>query len=408
MKRYLFLLAVLVVTPVLASGNRSEDLIKIKSFYEGNRFILAVRHADKVIEESKVTGEELGMIYLYKGLSYFKMDQKYKAELAFEQCLKIFPDVRLEEENVPEEVIETFNRMKRENFLKLTVITEPEGAEVHMNGIFKGTTPLVISNLYSDIYEVIIAKSGYAVHKEQSVFLPGKDRKLEVELNKTESEGIVKISTEPSGADITISGIYKGQTPLIIDKIYPGEYTIMLEKADYQTYVADFYVREDEITHVNTPLERIRDLFVYSEVLPGLGQIIKGHPIHGSIFLGLITWYAVYYYDIMKDRIIYRENTVEMRKEYGFYYIGDRVVTQEEFDAEVIRRDNEREEYERYENRKSKGKAIGIALYATNIVDMVFLMVWDAHKENQKRYKSVSLKPVTNKSFAGLSLRVTF
>jgi len=188
----------------------------------------------------------------------------------------------------------------------------------------------------------------------------------------------------------------------------PGDYTIMIEKPEYETYEGEHTINGDEITNVSTSLERHKDLFVYSEVLPGLGQIKKGHHIHGALFLSLITGYAIYYYDIVKNRIIYQENHEELRNAYGFYYIGERVITEAEYYAEFDRRQEEFEDYERYSSKRSRAKALGVALYAANIIDMVFLMVWDAHKEKQLKNNKFSLKPVTGKSYTGFSLRFTF
>jgi len=178
-----------------------------------------------------------------------------------------------------------------------------------------------------------------------------------------------------------------------------------MEKDKYKSVEKVYYIKEDEITSINESLEKIRDFFVYSELIPGLGQIVKKHYIHGTIFLSVFTGYAFYFYKNFRSPPVYNENKVELSKRFGKYYIGEKLVSEEEYKAEINRRKKEKEEYDRFHDKKLKAKVLGVALYAINIADMVFLLMWDSYKEKREK---ISLRPEISKDFKGLKFRINF
>lgn len=62
------------------------------------------------------------------------------------------------------------------------------------------------------------------------------------QLNKLKT---VKISTEPSGADVFVKGVKQGQTPLIMN-LPSGSYTLTFSKEGYETYTTTILVEDNQ------------------------------------------------------------------------------------------------------------------------------------------------------------------
>lgn len=77
--------------------------------------------------------------------------------------------------------------------------------------------------------------------------------------------GSIEVSSTPSGARVLLVAVdeggagepqARGQTPTTITDVYPGKYTVDLEKPGYKFFQKDVVVKENKIAKVNATLRR--------------------------------------------------------------------------------------------------------------------------------------------------------
>jgi hypothetical protein len=77
--------------------------------------------------------------------------------------------------------------------------------------------------------------------------------------------GSIEVSSTPSGARVLLVAVdeggagepqARGLTPTTITAVYPGKYTVDLEKAGYRFFQKDVVVKENKIAKVNASLRR--------------------------------------------------------------------------------------------------------------------------------------------------------
>jgi formylglycine-generating enzyme required for sulfatase activity len=129
------------------------------------------------------------------------------------------------------------------NWAPITVITEPSGAEVLVDGVATGTTPLVME-LSAGERIVELRLGGYnawsdvvSVQADQPQSLPL------VEL--TEADGRVELISDPVGAAVSVNGEYRGQTPLTLRLSPRRNHSLTLTKPGYDTIEQDVSVVAD-------------------------------------------------------------------------------------------------------------------------------------------------------------------
>jgi len=109
----------------------------------------------------------------------------------------------------------------------LVVSSTPPGAAVTVNGLGKGTTPCTVDRLPSGDNKVVISLQEYLPYQQDVKLQAGDEQKIDVTL-KPQPAKLSVISTPP-GARVFLNDKIRGQTPLAVDEIEPGTYTIRAE-----------------------------------------------------------------------------------------------------------------------------------------------------------------------------------
>ena len=111
----------------------------------------------------------------------------------------------------------------------LLLVTEPEGCDVSLDGMSFGKTPRLVTSLDAkDTYRLLVQKPGY------------QPRTVEVKFNgrtplvKNESlvidSGVIEVTSEPAGAEVTVNGHPRGRTPTKVEGVPKGRATVSLKK----------------------------------------------------------------------------------------------------------------------------------------------------------------------------------
>jgi hypothetical protein len=137
----------------------------------------------------------------------------------------------------------------------LYVSTSPSGAELSVDGIHIGTTPISIENLTPGKHTITISKAGYEDWNEQVDVAAGGKKSVEFPLSSIPVKpATLHVNTSPSGAQLTVDGVQLGTTPLSIESITPGEHSLIISKVGYESRKEQINIASGEKKTVEYPL----------------------------------------------------------------------------------------------------------------------------------------------------------
>jgi hypothetical protein len=139
---------------------------------------------------------------------------------------------------------------------RLLVRSTPSGASVSVDGVAKGVTPLALRELANGTVNVTVARSGYITETRKVVITSARPaRSLDVRLAAEAvapprpstpatlgrpaaavSTGSLIIDSRPTGATVTINGKPGGNTPLTLNDLPPGDYSIVMAMPGYRNF----------------------------------------------------------------------------------------------------------------------------------------------------------------------------
>jgi hypothetical protein len=143
----------------------------------------------------------------------------------------------------------------------LYVISDPSNANVYLDGVYKGRTPLTLNNLATDTHTIEIDSAGYYDWKSSVTVPVGGTKTVSATLNPmpVSSAGWIYVSSSPGGASVKLDGNQVGQTPysgsLKLNNIQVGSHTVDLSMGGYQTYTTTVSVSPNTVSEVSAILQ---------------------------------------------------------------------------------------------------------------------------------------------------------
>ena len=128
----------------------------------------------------------------------------------------------------------------------ISIMSEPSGASVYLDGTYMGKTPISLDDVISKPHTIKLTKSGYNSKTLTLSLSPGGAENIRESLEPL--TGSISVSSDPCGANVYLSGAYKGTTPTTISGVLIGSHTIRLEKTDYNDYLLESVSVEAETT----------------------------------------------------------------------------------------------------------------------------------------------------------------
>jgi len=115
---------------------------------------------------------------------------------------------------------------------ELRIDSQPDGAEVFLDGAFQGTTPLrLVAASGRRTLEIRLA--GYAPYVTTLDLQAGGTQTVDVNLNRSAGLGTLYVESDPVGATVFLDGRYIGVTPLTERNLPEGRYRIEVERQGY-------------------------------------------------------------------------------------------------------------------------------------------------------------------------------
>jgi formylglycine-generating enzyme required for sulfatase activity len=116
---------------------------------------------------------------------------------------------------------------------RASIRSTPTGAEVTVDGSFRGRTPVVVELPSGVTHEIVASFHGHETWTRKVLAEPAKAIELDARL--TPVLGAVTFKGEPAGAELVVDGAVRGQTPLSVN-LTAEEHRIEVRKAEYLTF----------------------------------------------------------------------------------------------------------------------------------------------------------------------------
>jgi hypothetical protein len=142
----------------------------------------------------------------------------------------------------------------------LQVVTSPGGADLYLDGIYKGKTSTAIGSIATGTHIVVLKHYGYQDLTGEVIIEEGKTTYLSFTLIpfSEPTTGNLRISSDPAGAGIYIDSTYSGIThtgdPTIFTGIAPGSHSVELKMSNYQGYSETVEISAGMTSTVNANL----------------------------------------------------------------------------------------------------------------------------------------------------------
>lgn len=127
----------------------------------------------------------------------------------------------------------------------LLLKTEPEECFIKVDGVAAGQTPKFLGNLsVKDSHTIRLSKPGY---RDQVITVKFNGREPLVREEKLMLDsGVVNVLSDPSGAEVTVNGIVRGRTPVLVRDIPKGTATIKLRHEGFKDEVRELKMNPGE------------------------------------------------------------------------------------------------------------------------------------------------------------------
>lgn len=143
----------------------------------------------------------------------------------------------------------------------LYVISSPTDSNIYLDAVYKGKTPMTISNIAAGTHILEVDHSGYYDWKSTVDVPAGGTRTISTTLNPmpVSSVGWLYVSSSPGGASVSLDGNPVGQTPysgsLKLNNIGAGTHTVSLSLTGYAPYSAQASVSPSTVSEVSAILQ---------------------------------------------------------------------------------------------------------------------------------------------------------
>ena len=124
----------------------------------------------------------------------------------------------------------------------ISVDSSPSGAEIYFNGNYRGHAPLSIDGVWPGSYSIRCELNGYTPYPTTVTVYQGQQSNVFCPLSRLEKTGSLYIISSPSNAEVTLDGVYRGQTPLTLNNVAATTHILQLDHAGYYDWKSNVEV----------------------------------------------------------------------------------------------------------------------------------------------------------------------
>lgn len=148
---------------------------------------------------------------------------------------------------------------KSKKFASLQVRTNVSDADVVLNGVYYGKSPLTVKNLVPGTYRISVSKKGYKPKSQLVTLRAGTERSYYFTLE--EITGFIKLNNLLENSEIYVDGLknsfyssYWGENNLA--KVRVGYHSVRVRKFGYEDFYLNVSVYEDRITYADVNMKQ--------------------------------------------------------------------------------------------------------------------------------------------------------
>lgn len=134
----------------------------------------------------------------------------------------------------------------------LLVHSTPAGADVEINGVHRGTTPVLVADLPFGIYRAQITKSGFLPRQLDIAIDSRVPQRLATTL--TADTATLSVRTTPPGADVMLDGIREGVSPCEVANVRTGEVKLGISAAGHHAFEETLALQAGEVREIEISL----------------------------------------------------------------------------------------------------------------------------------------------------------
>ena len=157
----------------------------------------------------------------------------------------------------------------------LNISTDPVGADVTVNGIPRGKTPVKVSDIPKGRSSVSIVMNGYESEVREITLNPGDTQNLFVALKA--KPGTLWLSSVPAGARFYVNGQARGKGPLAINSLAPGTYLVRAELEGHGTLERNITIGYGQTLSEEFRLENVVGRLEVKSYPIGAQVLVDGH-----------------------------------------------------------------------------------------------------------------------------------
>ena len=159
----------------------------------------------------------------------------------------------------------------------LLLKTEPAGASITIDGVTVGQTPRLVTHLAAkDTYNIKLRKAGY---QEQLIQVRFDGRKpLVREETLVLASGTVNVLSDPAGAEVTVNGIVRGETPILVREIPRGRAVVKFRLDGFDEEVRELAINAGDVQTLSVSLKGQPGTLRLSSVPEGARFYVNDEP----------------------------------------------------------------------------------------------------------------------------------
>jgi hypothetical protein len=145
-------------------------------------------------------------------------------------------------------------------YATVSITSNPAGANVYADGVYKGQTrsgsPLVSTQVIPGTHTLLISKAGYQDYTTTQTVVAGQNYNVDVTLPPVQNPttGGISVISAPSEANVYLNNAFKGLTPITLDSLAPGSYTVLVKLSGYQDWQATQQVTAGQTAQISATL----------------------------------------------------------------------------------------------------------------------------------------------------------
>ena len=251
-------------------------------------------------------------------------------------------------------------------FGALTLISEPAGGKVVIDGEAMGITPVEVDTFPAGKHTLSLYMDGYEEHHKEVRVVANRRLNLNVQLQKLCG---LCIKSAPAGAKVKINGKRFGKTPITTNDLAIGEHYVSLSYPGFQRFGTKVALESGQVDSVRkalVPRSKTGSVLM-SAFLPGSGQIYSGNSLRGlAIMAGQIFSAGIGYSYADQHRMKVADYN-SARESYKNAIYSD------EIEAARTAMEDAYEESEDYRKLRNNFLGLAAAIYLYNMIDIMFI-----------------------------------